>query len=37
MTLQLASLESSPLIGAAMAIPVLRAQPAVLEVGTSRQ
>lgn len=37
MTLQLASLEAAPSSEAARAVPTLRAEPAVLEVGTSRQ
>lgn len=36
-TIQLASLEPSRLSEAAMAAPTLKAEPAVLEVGTSRQ
>ena len=37
MTLQLASLESSPPSELAMAVPTLKAEPAVLEVETSRR
>lgn len=36
MTLQLASLEAAPLGEAAMAVPTLKAEPALLEVETSR-
>lgn len=37
MTLRLASLEATPPSEADMAVPALKAEPAVLEVGTSRQ
>jgi hypothetical protein len=37
MTLLLAPLEAAPPSEAAMAVPTLKAEPAVLEVGTSRQ
>ncbi|MDN3575010.1 hypothetical protein [Methylobacterium longum] len=37
MTIQVASLERSSPSEAAMTIPALKAEPAVLEVGTSRQ
>ena len=36
MTLQLASVEPSPPSEAAVAVPTLKGEPAVLEVGTSR-